>query len=73
MTAVLRDGQRVHVFVEHAIGSLQRPMSDAALDAKFAGQAEPILGAALATGLIAACRRLSTLADVRELTVLAHP
>ncbi|HET7525290.1 MAG TPA: MmgE/PrpD family protein, partial [Burkholderiaceae bacterium] len=31
VTAVLVDGRREHVFVEHAIGSLQRPMSDAEL------------------------------------------
>ena len=73
VTAVLRDGQRVHVFVEHAIGSLQRPMSDAALEAKFAAQAEPVLGPARTAQLIATCRRLGTLADVRELTALATP
>ena len=73
VTAVLRDGRRVHVFVEHAIGSLQRPMSDAALDAKFAAQSDPILGGARTSELIAACRRLGALADVRELTALAHP
>jgi 2-methylcitrate dehydratase PrpD len=73
VTAVLRDGRRVHVFVEHAIGSLQRPMSDAALAAKFAAQADPILGAPRTAELIAVCRQLGTLADVRELTVLARP
>ena len=31
VTAVLADGRRVHVFVEHAIGSLQNPMTDANL------------------------------------------
>lgn len=72
VTAVLRDGQRVHVFVEHAIGSLQRPMSDAALAAKFAAQSNPILGAARTADLIAACRQLGALADVRELTALAR-
>ena len=36
VTAVLADGQRVHLRIEHAIGSLQRPLSDAQLDAKFA-------------------------------------
>jgi Flp pilus assembly CpaF family ATPase len=30
VTAVLTDGRRVHVFIEHAIGSLQKPMTDAA-------------------------------------------
>ena len=73
VTAVLRDGRRVHVFVEHAIGSLQRPMSDAALDAKFAAQSDPILGAPRTADLIAACRRLGAMADVRALTALAHP
>ncbi len=73
VTAVLSDGQRVHVFVEHAIGSLQRPMSDAALADKFASQADPVLGAARTAELIAACRRLGAMADVRDLTALARP
>ena len=45
MTAVLTTGERVQVFVEHAIGSLQRPMSDADLDAKFHLMGDPVLGA----------------------------
>ena len=73
VTAVLRDGRRVHVFVEHAIGSVQRPMSDAALDAKFAAQSEPVLGSARTAELIAACRRLGALPDVRGLVALARP
>src|SRR5260221_13950495 len=73
VTAVLRDGRRIHVFVEHAIGSLQRPMSDAALDAKFAAQSEPILGSARTAELIAACRRLGELPDVGGLVALARP
>jgi len=73
VTAVLRDGRRVRVFVEHAIGSLQRPMSDPALDAKFVAQAEPVLGAERTTALIAACRRLGAMANVRELAALARP
>lgn len=71
VTAVLRDGRRVQVFVEHAIGSLQRPMSDAALDAKFADQAAPVLGSEASAVLIAGCRALGTMADVRELARLA--
>jgi 2-methylcitrate dehydratase PrpD len=73
VTAVLRDGRRVHVRVEHAIGSLQRPMSDAALAAKFSGQADAVIGAERCRDLIAACWRLADLADVRELTALARP
>jgi 2-methylcitrate dehydratase PrpD len=73
VTAVLRDGRRIHVFVEHAIGSLQRPMSDAALAAKFAAQADPVLGSARSAELIAACRRLGELPDVHGLVALARP
>ena len=73
VTAVLRHGRRVHVFVEHAIGSLQRPMSDAALAAKFAAQSDPVLGAARTAQLIAACQSLGRLTRVRELTALATP
>jgi 2-methylcitrate dehydratase PrpD len=73
VAAVLRDGRRVRVFVEHAIGSLRRPMSDAALETKFSDQSVPILGAARTAALIAGCRRLAELPDVRELAVLARP
>jgi 2-methylcitrate dehydratase PrpD len=55
VTAVLRDGRREHVFIEHAIGSLQRPMSDADLEAKFHGQADEVLGAQRVQALIQAC------------------
>src|SRR5882672_9145425 len=44
VTAILKDGRRIHVFVEHAIGSLERPLSDADLEAKFHGLADPVLG-----------------------------
>ncbi|WP_046115415.1 MmgE/PrpD family protein [Aquincola tertiaricarbonis] len=71
VTAVLSDGRRVHVFVEHAIGSLQRPMSDEALDAKFFQQSAPVIGDAASRALIDGCRRLAMLADVRELSRLA--
>jgi 2-methylcitrate dehydratase PrpD len=73
VVAVLRDGRRVHVFVEHAIGSMQRPMADDALAAKFHDQADPVLGAAAVERLVEACRRLADIADVRELTALARP
>jgi 2-methylcitrate dehydratase PrpD len=38
------DGRTLQVFVQNAIGSVERPMSDALLQGKFAGQAEPVLG-----------------------------
>ena len=46
VTAVLRDGRRIHLFVEHAIGSLERPLDDTALAAKFSARSDLVLGAA---------------------------
>ena len=46
VTAVLTDGRRVHVFVEHAVGSLQRPMTRGQLDAKFNDMAEAVIDVA---------------------------
>ncbi|QET01597.1 MmgE/PrpD family protein [Cupriavidus pauculus] len=71
--AVLKDGREINVRVDHAIGSLQRPMTDANLDAKFHALADPILGEARVRELIGACWRLGDAADVRTLTALARP
>ncbi|MCW5659703.1 MAG: MmgE/PrpD family protein [Burkholderiaceae bacterium] len=72
VTAVLRDGQRVHVFVEHAIGSLQRPMSDADLQAKFTHLVQPVLGQARIGPLVNACARIDAIADIASLVALAR-
>jgi 2-methylcitrate dehydratase PrpD len=73
MTAVLTDGKRVDVHVEHAIGSLQRPLTDAQLENKFRSLVEPVLGAARAGDITRACWRLGSAADVRTLTALCRP
>lgn len=71
VTAQLMDGRRVHVFVAHAIGSLQNPMTDALLESKFHGLSDPILGADTTSALIAACWKLGQAPDVRALCALA--
>ena len=73
VTAVLTDGRRVHVFVEHAIGSLHRPMSEAQLEAKFHGMSDEVLGSERTSALIAACWGVGQTMDVRGLTALAQP
>lgn len=55
VTAWLKDGQQVQVRVEHAIGSLQNPMTDAQLEEKFHGLADPVLGSGRSGDLIQAC------------------
>ena len=36
MTIVLKDGRQLHRYVEHAIGSVEKPMTDQQLETKFA-------------------------------------
>ena len=69
----MRDGRKHHVFVEHAIGSRERPMSDADLARKFHGLVDPVLGAERADQLIAQCTTLAAAKDVRALTASARP
>jgi 2-methylcitrate dehydratase PrpD len=73
VTAVLADGRRVHVFVEHAIGSLANPMTEAQLEAKFSGMADAVLGADACRTLMDACWGVGAAPDVRGLVRLATP
>ena len=73
VTAVLKDGRQVHVFVKHAIGSLENPMTDAMLESKFHDLSDPVIGQGRTDALIAACWKLAGTADVRTLTALARP
>ncbi len=70
-TATLKDGTTVHVRVDHAIGSLQRPMSDADLVAKFSAMSQPILGDDKTRELLDICWNLSGANDVRALVAQA--
>jgi len=73
VTAVMKDGRRVHVFVEHAIGSLERPMTDKDLEGKFHSLADPVIGKAKAATLIAACWALGGAKDVKAVVEQAQP
>lgn len=73
VVAVFKDGRRVHVFVEHAIGSLERPMSDRDLEAKFHTLADGVIGKGKTDALIAACWEVGAAADIRELAKRAQP
>jgi 2-methylcitrate dehydratase PrpD len=73
VTITCRDGRRLHVFVESAIGSLERPMTDADLERKFRALADPVLGPARARALHAALASAATTPDVAALTALARP
>ena len=72
VTAILKDGRKIHVFVEHAIGSLENPMTDAMLEGKFHGLSDPVLGAEKTASLIAATWQLGQAPGVGTLTALAR-
>ena len=67
VTIVLKNGTRHQLHVEHCLGSLQRALSDAELDAKFLALSEPVLGADAAKAAIAALRSLPDGADAAEI------
>ena len=73
ITAVLTDGRRVHLRVEHAIGSLQNPMTDAPLEAKFHGLSDAVLGAAQTSELIRAAWALGSASTTQALLALSSP
>ena len=73
VTAVLRGGRKVHVRVDHAIGSLERPLSDAQLEAKFRSLADPVIGKERAQAAIGVCWKLAQAKDVQELVRTTQP
>jgi len=73
VTIECRDGRRLHVFVEHAVGSLERPLDDAALARKFHALADGVIGSAQADAWLAGCAALAAAPDVGALTSLARP
>jgi 2-methylcitrate dehydratase PrpD len=67
VTIVLKDGRKLEKFIKHAIGSVERPMSDADLEAKFSGLAEGIIPKKQTRRLMDLCwniEKLSSAADI---------
>jgi len=73
VTIACRDGRRLHAFVAHAIGSLERPMTNADLERKFRGLVDPVLGASRAARLCDALTSVAACVDLPALTALARP
>ncbi len=73
LTATLNDGRRIEIHVEHAIGSMLKPLTDAQLEAKFEGLVAPVLGASRSAGLTSQWRDLSAMTEMRSLTALCRP
>jgi 2-methylcitrate dehydratase PrpD len=67
VTITMTDGTRHVCRIEHAIGSKLNPMSDADLERKFTGLAEPVVGAPRTRELIDRTWGVGSLADAGEL------
>ena len=61
MTVVLKDGRKLNKFIQHAVGSVEVPLTDSALEAKFTDLAEGILPAPQVRGLMDACWNIEKL------------
>jgi 2-methylcitrate dehydratase PrpD len=73
VTIRTRDGRAFNRHVEHALGTLARPMSDADLEAKFRGLAGEVLPAAQVEEIIKLCWQLPALRDAGTLARAAVP
>jgi 2-methylcitrate dehydratase PrpD len=74
MTIVLKDGRQLHRYIEHAIGSVEKPMTDQQLETKFTDLADGIISAAAIRRVMDACWTIETLpnaADIAKMSVSA--
>jgi 2-methylcitrate dehydratase PrpD len=69
----LKDGRTLEKHVEHAIGSLARPMSDADLEAKFRKFTKGILADGETDALVKLCWSIEKLKDAGEMARAAVP
>ncbi len=63
ITLITGDGRRIEKFVEHAVGSLDHPMSDSDLEAKFKGLATGVLSADRQRKVMDLCWKMESLPE----------
>jgi 2-methylcitrate dehydratase PrpD len=67
VTVAMKDGRRLEKFVEHAVGSVEHPMSDSELEAKFSRLADGVLPQDRLRRLLDLCWNVGALKDAAEL------
>jgi 2-methylcitrate dehydratase PrpD len=72
ITLTTTDGRRIEKYIEHAIGSVQRPMNDQELEAKFTGLADEVLSAGRIRRLMDLCWQVESLPEVSTLARAAE-
>jgi len=73
VTIKLKNGQTIEKYIDHAVGSLDRPMSDSDLEAKFHGLVEGVLSRLEAENLIRLCWDIAKLKDAGEVARASVP
>lgn len=73
VTIRLRNGTVLEKHVEHALGTVERPMSDRDLEEKFMSLTDGVLSARAARRVIDLCWRVEQLDDAGELARAAVP
>ncbi|MGJ4925608.1 MmgE/PrpD family protein [Bradyrhizobium sp. HKCCYLS2038] len=74
MTIVLKDGRKLSRRIEHAVGSVEVPMTDQQLEAKFSDLAEGIVPGASIRRIMDACwnvESLTSAADIAKMSASA--
>jgi 2-methylcitrate dehydratase PrpD len=71
IAVTLNDGKRIELHVPHAIGSLERPLSDEAITKKFVNQSNPVIGEKAASDLVTMAWALEAAPDVAEISRVA--
>ena len=73
ITMKLKDGRTLEKTIEHVVGSLARPMSDADLEAKFHALSKGILSSAQTEKLIGLCWNAGKLKNAAEIARASVP
>jgi len=70
---LLASGRAVEKQVEHVVGSLENPLSDRDLETKFRGQADSVLSASQAQGLLSLCWSVASLPNAAAIATASVP
>jgi 2-methylcitrate dehydratase PrpD len=71
VTVTLKDGSQLEKYIEHAIGSVKNPMTDAQLEAKFSGLADGILPRGRVRSLMDLCWNVEKLPQAAQVATTA--
>ena len=66
-TVILKDGRHLEKFIENAVGSVNNPMTDAMLEAKFLDLSDGVLPQTKARRLMDLCWKVETMTSAGDI------